>query len=726
MPGVEHVAFADPGLRQPGGGKIAAAIARILGDVAGDIGKLERDPLVARPVKRRAIGRIDAHHHRHHTADRTRDMIAIAQQRILVGRSPSGRVEFETFDDVGDHAVRYAALGGNDAQRVERGVAGALARQRQPRHRRNMVDIVNYFARRLLSVRFAVRIVRRLACAAMILPVGKVVGATAPGIEQPGTLARDAVEQPAGERERLRPADDAGGRHRHDRVASGTGKRMLRHRPRPFHILALMANMVECLAHFRRAVILHAKPNRGGRMDGLALAAGAAAHELLLFAGVGFLIGGIDDLVVDLLWIVRRTWRRAVIGRRHPPATLLSLPRPVSPGRIAILVACWDEAAVIGAMLDHAARAFGPRDWTIFVGCYANDPASIAEVKRRADADPRIRLVIAAQSGPTTKADCLNGLWHALCDDERTNDRFKAVLLHDAEDVVHSGELAIADTLIERFDFIQLPVEPLPDPGSRWIAGHYVDEFAEAHGKSLVVRESVGAAVPAAGVGCAIRRSMLDAIAASRNGEPFDRDSLTEDYELGLAVARLGGRGIFVRLPSAPGKPVVAVRAHFPATLSAAVRQKARWMTGIALAGWDRLGWQGGLAERWMRLRDRRAPLAALVLSAAYLALLLYAVALIAGWLGGTTLPQTGPLLRLLLTVNAGLLAWRLVVRAGFVTATHGWREGMRSIPRALVGNIVAMMAARRALAGYLRFRRDGQHRWDKTDHQFPAIVPAE
>ena len=53
-------------------------------------------------------------------------------------------------------------------------------------------------------------------------------------------------------------------------------------------------------------------------------------------------------------------------------------------------------------------------------------------------------------------------------------------------------------------------------------------------------------------------------------------------------------------------------------------------MTGIALAGWDRLGWSGGLAERWMRLRDRRALLAALVLAAAYVALVGWGVWLVA------------------------------------------------------------------------------------------------
>ena len=87
----------------------------------------------------------------------------------------------------------------------------------------------------------------------------------------------------------------------------------------------------------------------------------------------------------------------------------------------------------------------------------------------------------------------------------------------------------------------------------------------------------------------------------------------------GLRMGALGLKTMFVRMPARPGeRGVVASRGHFPATLGGAVRQKARWLGGIALAGWDRLGWSGGIGERWMRMRDRRGPLAALLLLAAY------------------------------------------------------------------------------------------------------------
>src|SRR3954454_10212181 len=229
----------------------------------------------------------------------------------------------------------------------------------------------------------------------------------------------------------------------------------------------------------------------------------------------------------------------------------------------------------------------------------------------------------------------------------------KAVVLHDSEDVVHPLELRIFDRLIDRAAVIQLPVLPLPDPHSRWISGHYCDEFAEAHAKELVVREAVGAAIPLAGVGCAIARNPLAQLAAMQDGKPFARNSMTEDYEVGLKIGALGLRTMFVRIPARAGeRGMVASRGHFPSTLGCAVRQKARWMGGIALAGWDRLGWSGGIGERWMRLRDRRGPLAAVLLLAAYGAAFLWSQIWLAEALGAPFKARLDPALVTLLMIN--------------------------------------------------------------------------
>lgn len=326
--------------------------------------------------------------------------------------------------------------------------------------------------------------------------------------------------------------------------------------------------------------------------------------------------------------------------------------------------------------------------------------------------------------GPTTKADCLNRLWLAMREDERdTGQRFKAVVLHDAEDVVDVRELDLFDRLIGDHALVQIPVIPLVDAGSRWIGGHYCDEFAEAHGKDMVVRDALGSGVPSAGVGCAVDRVILGAIAEDRGDRPFHAASLTEDYELGLRIAERGGSGRFVRMRDENGR-LIAVRAHFPAKLNQAVRQKTRWITGIALAGWDRLGWSGGFAQHWMRLRDRRAILAAVVLLAAYVALAMLTLLAAIAYLTSAELTPMTPLFSTLLSINVGLLGWRLAVRAIFTTRSYGWREGLRAIPRAFISNIIAMIAARRAVTGYL-FGNGKQPLWDKTAHVFPESAPA-
>ena len=446
----------------------------------------------------------------------------------------------------------------------------------------------------------------------------------------------------------------------------------------------------------------------------------AFARETMLFAGVGLLIGGLDDLLVDIAFILRLIWRGAA-----PLSRLTDLPVTTMPGRLAVFVPAWDEAAVIGAMLSTAVARFDHDDYRIYVGMYPNDRATIEAAALVAAGDPRIRLVIGQRDGPTTKADCLNTLWRALQrNDGWDGRRTSAVVLHDSEDVVHPLELRVFDSLIARHAVVQLPVLPLVKRGSRLVSGHYADEFAEAHMKQLVVRTALGAGMPLAGTGCAISTAILDVVAQARGGDPFDSTSLTEDYELGLRIAELGGRGRFAQVVDDSGS-MIAVRAFFPATLDAAVRQKARWMTGIALAGWDRTGWARpyALADHWMRMRDRRAPLGLIVVATAYVALLAWGAALLLHW----QVPQAaiaGQPARWLLLANVVLLGWRLGSRMIFTGRCYGLAEAWWSLPRFLVGNLVALVAAPRALIRYVAMLRGAPPVWDKTRHEFPEILP--
>lgn len=459
---------------------------------------------------------------------------------------------------------------------------------------------------------------------------------------------------------------------------------------------------------------------------------GRVEHELLLFAAVWFAVGALDEMGLDVLWLWLRLTGRVRTERlasstaggrvmaRPPERRGLPSSSGAPPrlrGIAAVLVPAWQEAAVVGAMLEHALRAWPQRELRIYAGCYRNDPATLSAMIR-AGADPRLRIVVHDREGPTTKADCLNRLYAALREDEqRGGYRVRCVVLHDAEDMVHPDGLALLDAALDEADFAQLPVRPEPQRHSPWIAGHYCDEFAESHGKAMVVRDWLGVGLPAAGVGCAFSRDAIEAIAARRGvAEPFAAECLTEDYECGLLIAEIGGKARFLRVRDATGG-LVATREFFPARLASAVRQKTRWLHGISLQGWERLGWTGAPLELWMRLRDRRAPMTAVVLSAAYLLIALLPLLLAAEWAGLYEPPPQTDGMRGLLLANFVALAWRVVARLAFTTREYGLGQGLLSILRMPVGNVVAIMAGRRAVAAYLRTLRGGAIKWDHTVH---------
>lgn len=438
-------------------------------------------------------------------------------------------------------------------------------------------------------------------------------------------------------------------------------------------------------------------------------------HELLLFAGVFFLIGALDDLALDLTWL----WLKATGSARTPRVDRKQLQTSPLHAPPAIFVPAWQEAGVIADTIAHLLGAWRHRDLRLYVGIYRNDPATLEAAMGAALNDPRLRLVIHDRAGPSTKADCLNRLYIAMRDDEaRRSARFGMVVFHDAEDMVDPGGLALLDRAIAQgADFAQLPVEPLAQAARHWLGSHYCEEFAEAHGKAMVVRGAIGAALPAAGVGCAVAREALDRLAEHRPERvPFEAQSLTEDYELGLAIGQAGGVCRFVR---ARGEDdlLIATRAYFPSQLGHIVRQKTRWVLGISLQGWDRTGWSGGWTERWMRARDRRGPLTALVLALGYALLALTLLLVFAVSMGWAEPMPLSPLLTALLYINLGFFVWRAAWRFAFAARNYGLAEGVFAVLRIPVTNVVAIMAGWRAVKAYWQGLLGAAVQWDKTPH---------
>lgn len=133
-----------------------------------------------------------------------------------------------------------------------------------------------------------------------------------------------------------------------------------------------------------------------------------AGRELMLFASVGILLFGIDDLLFDAIWIATRRRDR---GRRAGTGSA------ECDGPLAIFLPAWKEDAILAATLRRMLAAWDGEDFLIYVGCYPNDAATLLAITPLVARDRRLRLVVSAHDGPTTKGDNLNQLWTALGED---------------------------------------------------------------------------------------------------------------------------------------------------------------------------------------------------------------------------------------------------------------------------------------------------------------------
>lgn len=277
----------------------------------------------------------------------------------------------------------------------------------------------------------------------------------------------------------------------------------------------------------------------------------AALETVAAAVAVLILISSLDDLFIDVWYWTRETWRTLTVKKRreYKPLTQQDLlQRPEQP--LAIMVPAWMEYDVIAQMVENMINVLDYREYVVFVGTYPNDQATIDEVERMRRRYKRLRRVEVPHDGPTSKADCLNWLILSIFDYEKRHDiEFAGVILHDSEDVLHPMELRFFNYLLPRKDMIQLPVTSLDREWYELVAGVYMDEFAEWHAKDLVVRESVSGMVPSAGVGTCFSRRALLALSEQTDNQPFNTDSLTEDYDVGARLAAMGMHSIFARFP---------------------------------------------------------------------------------------------------------------------------------------------------------------------------------
>ena len=427
---------------------------------------------------------------------------------------------------------------------------------------------------------------------------------------------------------------------------------------------------------------------------------------------VWILLSGLDDLFIALV-------RLATVRRPFPWPDAPSLDG-ASQRPIAIFVPLWHEHSVIGQMLDRNLPAIRYGNYHVFAGVYPNDELTLRAVESAARGHPRVHVARCPHGGPTSKGDCLNWIYRRMLQYEAAHGvRFEIVMIHDAEDVVHPESLRLVNWFSRQYEMVQIPVLALPTAVREFTHGVYCDEFAEFQSKDIPARRSLGGFLPSNGVGTGFGRDALERLAALRGGRVFDPGCLTEDYETGFALHSLGCRQIFVPLRGGGAGPV-ATREYFPRNFRAAVRQRSRWVAGIALQGWQRHGWRAPWPQPYWFWRDRKGLVGNLVTPLATLALLHGLLR----WHAGAPCPAWLPLV---CRATLGISLVQIGLRAFLSGRIYGWRFALATPLRMLWGNLMNCTATCIAVREFAAARRRGQAlAWRKTQHAYPAHRAAE
>lgn len=446
-----------------------------------------------------------------------------------------------------------------------------------------------------------------------------------------------------------------------------------------------------------------------------------------------FLFGSLDDLILDGVHALFRLRPRKVSLKEW----VSWKSKEESP--IAVMIPAWQEHSVLRAMVETNLARLQYENFHWFIGVYPNDEKTLSIAQELEAQHPdKITVVVNHLPGPTSKAQCLNRVLQVMIEgirnaqvkgEEAWTPRFLAI--HDAEDVIHPLSFKAINAQDEDLDFIQVPIFSLPVATSKWVAGTYLDEFADIHLREIPVRQKLRMPIPSAGVGTFFSYRIMT-ILNERFGTWFEEGHLTEDYEVSMKIARLGGKQTFLLLEDPLGE-IIATREYFPEDFGRSVRQKTRWTTGIGLQTMLRWGsyssplklktWKS-LMARYGVWRDRKALWANPLVFVAWSVMFLLLISSYLDKSLNTAAIFDNEMLISLMMANLVLFAIRLIQRTRFTTQLYGFKHGLMVIPRLLLGCVINGMAALKAIKQFNQANKSNQTQqisWDKTDHRFPT-----
>lgn len=449
----------------------------------------------------------------------------------------------------------------------------------------------------------------------------------------------------------------------------------------------------------------------------------------LLLLCLVFLIGSLDDLILDVV--------HSFFGLRPEKISAAEWEnwKEKEESPIAVMIPAWQEYDVLEPMVRTNLKRLQYENFHWFIGVYPNDEKTVSiALDLQSKYPDKITVIINDLPGPTSKAQCLNRVLQVMMSGIEKSEgkpwipRFIAI--HDAEDVIHPLSFKAINAQDDDLDFIQVPIFSLPVSTSEWVAGTYLDEFADIHLREIPVRQKLRMPIPSAGVGTFFSYRIMD-ILGRRFGTWFEEGNLTEDYEVSMKIARLGGKQQFMLLLDPKGD-VIATREYFPADFGRSVRQKTRWTTGIGLQTMLRWGnyasplhqlnWKT-LMGRYGVWRDRKALWAnPLVFVAWSVILIMFMVSILKP--EAMAAVSKNKLLSNLMILNLVLFGLRLLQRLRFTTVLYGYQHGLLTIPRLALGSVINGMAAIKAVRQFGNASRNNKQDkivWDKTEHFFPS-----
>ena len=438
-------------------------------------------------------------------------------------------------------------------------------------------------------------------------------------------------------------------------------------------------------------------------------------YILLWICSILLVVSGIDDVLVDLLyWFNKRKYHRNLPNLDDVNAA--------DENPIALIICAWREYRVIGRTLTYALSKLRYSNYQIFVGIYPNDTKTLEVVKRIAQKNNRIVICVNSHDGPTTKADNLNNVYNSIKRFEADNGHdFEIVLIHDSEDFIHPLSLKLVNYILmyQGVDAVQIPVVPIKDDKGRFIHRTYCDAFAEVHSKDLIVRQALRVFIPFAGTGMSFKRMIFRDLEA-HYPQVFNEANLTEDYELGLRLFKLGYKTSYINLLVNKGdsNSRIATGEYFPNSFWAAVRQRSRWTAGICFQNWKMHKWAGNLKTKYFLLRDRKTIFSNFMVLLSNIVFALFLFYLLGFGLGINFLDsvvQENSILWFFLWSCFGLMVWRLVHRFIFTFSWYGFRYALFSLIRLNFDNLINFFATFRALKVFVQMKNKVV--WESTDH---------